>query len=219
MSDDRNPGPQDAGRGATYLAQLAGDRGRHIQMQPTGDAKYCWRAGAVTPALAARHLRGALTLGADLQRADGTTLALCWDVDTPAGWELLHQAAAQLQATGAQPILERSPAGRGGHLWLFFATPVDVEAARATALGHAPALAPVQECWPHARGSQVAVRLPAGFYRRPGVAAWCALAGTDRATWRTGVDAMALILDARMPATWVQTPASPATRPAASPPP
>ncbi len=210
--------PQDAERGAAYLAQVAGDGGRHIEMQPMGADKYQWRAGAVTPALAARHLRGAVTLGAELRQADGTTFALCWDTDTADGWQLLQQAAQQLEAANAHPVLERSPAARGGHLWLFFREAVDSARTRATALMCAPELATIGETWPDPSERRIAVRLPAGFYRRPGVAAWCELADADGAAWRTGVDAMALILGARMPATWVmpleaRLPASPALPP------
>jgi hypothetical protein len=195
--------PQDAGRGAAYLAQVAGDGRRHIEMQSMGADKYQWRAGAVTPALAARHLRGAVTLGAELRQADGTTFALCWDTDTADGWQQLQRAAQQLEAANADPVLERSPAARGGHLWLFFREAVDSARARATAHLHAPVLATIGEAWPDPAGRRIAVRLPAGFYRRPGVAAWCALADADAAVWRTGVDAMALILGARMSTTWV----------------
>jgi hypothetical protein len=187
-------------------------------MQPMGADKYQWRAGAVTPALAARHLRGAVTLGAELRQADGTTFALCWDTDTADGWQQLQRAAQQLEAANAHPVLERSPAARGGHLWLFFREAVDSARARATAHLHAPALATISEAWPDPAGRRIAVRLPAGFYRRPGVAVWCELAGADGAAWRTGVDAMALILGARTPATWVMpleahVPASPALPP------
>jgi hypothetical protein len=195
--------PQDAGRGAAYLAQVAGDGGRHIEMQPMGADKYQWRAGAVTPALAARHLRGAVTLGAELCQAEGTTFALCWDTDTADGWQQLQRAVQQLEAADAHPVLERSPAARGGHLWLFFREAVDSARARATAHLHAPVLATIGEAWPDPAGRRIAVRLPAGFYRRPGVAAWCELADAAGAAWCTGVDAMALILGTRMPATWV----------------
>ncbi len=210
--------PQDAERGAAYLAQVAGEAGRHIEMQPMGADKYQWRAGAVTPALAARHLRGAVTLGAELRQADGTTFALCWDTDTADGWQQLQRAAQQLEAANAHPVLERSPAARGGHLWLFFREAVDSACARATAHLHAPVLTTIGEAWPDPAFRRIAVRLPAGFYRRPGVAAWCELADADGAAWCTGVDAMALVLGARMPASWVmpleaRVPASPTLPP------
>jgi hypothetical protein len=161
---------------------------------------------------------GAVTLGAELRQADGTTFALCWDTDTADGWQELQRAAQQLEVANAHPLLERSPAARGGHLWLFFREAVDSARARTTAHLHAPALATISEAWPDPSGRRIAVRLPAGFYRRPGVAAWCELADADGAAWCTGVDAMALILGARMPATWVmpleaRVPASPALPP------
>jgi hypothetical protein len=159
-----------------------------------------------------------VTLGAELCQADGTTFALCWDTDTADGWQQLQRAAQQLEAVNAHPVLERSPAARGGHLWLFFREVVDSVCARATAHLHAPELATISEAWPDPAGRRIAVRLPAGFYRRPGVAAWCELADADGSAWCTGVDAMALILGARMPATWVmpleaRVPASPALPP------
>lgn len=203
--------PQDAARvkdttaelqaAARYLAELAGDKPRHIEMQPRGEDKYQWRFGRVTSGLTARHLQRTLTIGATLARTDGTTYGLCFDADTGETWALLQQATRALGEAGAAAVLERSPAGRGGHLWLFFVEPVNAEAARATVLTHAPQLSSLDEHWP--RPTQ-GLRLPAGRYRRPGVDAWCemALAGADE--WYTGLAAMQLVLAARMPASWVQ---------------
>ncbi len=200
------------------LAAIAGGLGRHLVMPPAGPYKYVWREGPATLALVARHLRGEVTIGTELRRADGTTLAACWDADNPADFAGLLVAARQLQAAGARPLLERSPtAGKhagGGRLWLFFPTPVEAGRAWATAVAQAPALAAVPEFWPtlHLRPEDrgQAVRLPGGFYQREPGAGWCALAEfADAPIWVVGREAAALTLTATTPAGWVTAPAPP----------
>ena len=208
-----DPAQQDAGRAtsagdqaqrddqgdvAAFLVELAGDAPRHLEMQATGLDKYQWRGGAVTTALAIRHLAGQLTLGATLTRADGRTRALGWDADNAADWTLLQGAARQLAASGAVPLLETSPS-RGGHLWLSFASLVDALAAYATALAHAPQLATIAERWPHPTQG---LRLPGGRYRRPGLDAWCALAPLDGPEV-VGADAVRLLQTHATPTSWV----------------
>jgi hypothetical protein len=86
--------------------------------------------------------------------------------------------AAQLLTDAAyQVLLEPSPAGRGGHLWIIFDALVDARAARHHVCGLAPVLADVREYWPgpaHAVKWNK-VRLPGGRYVSPEMSAWCKL--------------------------------------------
>lgn len=200
------------------LAQIAGDLERWIEMAPSGSAeKYLWRTGVVTPELVERHLAGEITVGAELRRRDGRTHALIWDVDDkePAqSWPVLLAVGGKLLASGAVPILARSPR-RGGHLWLVFVAPVDPGAARATAERHAPELVGVTESWPTRDGSRQAVRLLGGRYRGHDDAGneiqdWVPHTRFGEVfEWVTGWEAAALALTARTPAAWVTEPAPP----------
>ena len=175
-------------------------------MQATGDAKYRWGGGAVSPGLAAAHLAGTMTVGASLHSADGQTLGLCWDADDAGTWAMLQHAAACLTPTGARPLLEPSPR-RGGHLWLTFADLVNVADARATAEAHAPQLASIKEAWPHPTQG---LRLPGGRYIGAGIDIWPMLIAPhgERAAGR---QAIALMRANTTPTAWVQ--ASPASLP------
>lgn len=185
-------------------------------MPRSGPKKYDWRPGPVTAEMLHRHLRGEVTLGAELRRRSGIAFAVCWDADNAADFAVLLDAARQLRKSGPRPVLERSPtAGKhrgGGRLWLFFARPIDPGRAWATAVKRASALARCNEFWPtlglgpEDRGQ--AVRLPAGLYQPEG--AWCELAEfADAPTWLTGPAAAALILAALTPTDWVTEPTPP----------
>lgn len=192
------------------LLEIAGDRPRHIVMPRTGPNKYETVHRPVDLALVERHLAGEITIGSELRRVDGTTWSVCWDADNAGDWRILLGAAGRLAASGAHPLIERSPnrgkhAG-GGHLWLVFPEPVDPGAVRATAEKHAPALAGFREFWPRAQS----VRLPAGYYRREPYAAWCPLVRyAEGPEWRTGQGAAELLLSAETPRAWVSEPAPP----------
>jgi hypothetical protein len=205
-----------------WLAEVAGDGVKHIEMQPKGNAKYLWRDGAVTEQLVAAHLAGNVTVGATLRRADGKTLATCFDVDTEARADTLAAAAVKLTVAGAYVTYSESPAKnedgtrRGARLDIYYAEPVDAANARATALRHAPELADIVEYWPNnATGNGQATRLPFARYRRGDVDAWCDVAFMDGERL-TGVDAAQRVYsDERTPAAWVTETAAPET-PAAS---
>jgi len=216
------------------LDQFAGNCPRHIAMEPSGPRKYAWQKDAagqdlpLTRDLLAAHLAGMRTLGSELRWIVGTgarrhavTYLLGWDADNAADLAALIACAAGLHASGARPILERSPSAThagGGRLWLFFAAAVDPGAAWATATKHAPHLATIRECWPSwqvgpdDRGQ--AVRLPAGVYQRDAVRAPIPHAPWEPTglVWRTGRAAAALLLTEATPAAWV-------TEPAPAPPP
>ncbi len=197
-------------------------------MQPSGPRKYAWQKddlgddAPLTPDLLAAHLAGARTLGSELRWIVGTgtdrrivTYSLGFDADNAEDLAGLIASAAHLHASGARPVLERSPSvahAGGGRLWLWFAAAVDPGAAWATAVRHAPALAAVRECWPSwqvgpdDRGQ--AVRLPAGVYQRDGVRAPIPHAPWEPTglIWRTGRAAAALLLTEVTPAAWITEP-------------
>jgi hypothetical protein len=123
------------------------------------------------------HIRGFRTKGATLQHPEGFARAICFDEDSPQGWERLKEAAVLLADVGLKPILEPSPVRDGdhvggGHLWIIFETLVNAYAAYRTLCYRAPMLAEVKEYWPN---TDARVRLPGGKYVKPGFEAWCPL--------------------------------------------
>jgi len=182
---------------AALLLEIAGDAQEHVRMTRGGRAKYytvfqpleldvdAALVEHLAPMEVARlrasttigHLLGVTTLGAFLWSADAYTRALCYDVDDRAGWRMLIRAARQLAQAGYQPLLEESPAGRGGHLWLIFASRVESYAALHHVRTLAPDLAGLAEWWPRpgAQPSGNKVRLPGGRYTVPGLSRWCRL--------------------------------------------
>lgn len=182
---------------ASLLLEIAGDENEHVRMTRGGRAKYYTvfqpleldvDVALVTnlaPADLARlrasttigHLLGLTTLGATLWRADAYTRALCYDVDDRAGWRLLILAARRLGQAGYLPLLEESPAGRGGHLWVIYSALVDSYAALHHVRTLAPDLAGLAEWWPRpgVQPSGNKVRLPGGRYTVSGLSRWCRL--------------------------------------------
>ncbi len=199
------------------LLCVAGDLPRHILMQADGPRKYVERpnekypdSAPVTEHLIRRHLEGSITLGAYLLHTNGLTWAVCWDADNEARWEALLRAGRELLASGAKPIIERSPTKEehagGGHLWIILTRPADPRAARATAEKHAPELRDFREFWPGCGG----VRLLGGHYRYGETNAWCEAAAMRRSEERlAGVDAAGLALTEETPSDWVTEPAPP----------
>lgn len=123
------------------------------------------------------------------------------------------QAAADLAASSAKPILEDSPSldhPGGLHLMLVFDSLVDVTSSQATAHHWAPELKKVKETWPNG-GARV--RLPAGRYRRKGVDAWCAVWEVGGLKQTQGA-ALELLRTRQTSASWVTItlPASPSPR-------
>ena len=187
---------------AHLLLDIAGPAPAHIEMSRAGPKKYYTVARALTLDDARDHLCGRRTLGALCSRPDGQARALAYDADTPEHWQLLQQAARQLAEAGYKPLLEPSPRGRGGHLWLIYTALVDGLAARSAAHAIAPQLAQIAEYWPglpEVTGWN-RVRLPAGRYVAPGFSAWCHLYdahGTLLA--RHGLGAAFILLDMQTP--------------------
>ena len=158
---------------AALLVEIAGPEPVHIEMAAHGPKKYYDVKRALTAQDARAHLAGHKTCGATLQHPGGMTRALCYDADTPDSWLWLLEAAYRLAACGYRPLLEVSPAGRGGHLWLIYTAKVRAAWAQRHAAQVAPTLQHIRECWPGASGHKV--RLPGGLYVRPGMRAWCTL--------------------------------------------
>ena len=154
------------------LVDVAGDSPEYIAMNtnPNIPKKYVTVHRPLTLEDMRKHLQGRKTLGATLQHQDCTTRALCFDADDPHTWQSLEDAAIALEDIGYKPLLEPSPAQRGGHLWLIFSERVNADAARSQVVTIAPGLRQVGEYWP-SRGNQK-VRLPAGKYVTPAFSQW-----------------------------------------------
>jgi hypothetical protein len=191
---------------AALLLSLAGQSDEHIEMSRTADKKYYTVSRPLTERDLLDHLCGGKARGALCHYPDGRTRGLGWDEDTAAGWAVLQDAARTLVSVGYLPILEPSPAGRGGHLWIVFDALVDASTARQHIYSLAPALATIKEYWP---GPQEAkrwnkVRLPGGKYVRPGINAWCPLISvSDGETSHDGLSAAQILLAHQTPASIV----------------
>ncbi len=199
---------------AELLLSLAGDADVHIEMSRTGEKKYYTVNRRLKLEDLLDHLRGGQARGALCSYADGRTRGLCWDVDDQDGWELLQGAARALVGMGYFVILEKSPAGRGGHLWIIYTDLVDVIAARRHVYEIAPELQDLEEYWPGPQdaASWNRVRLPGGRYVRRGqyveisVNAWCEISSAnDGESYKDGVSAAALLLSHQTPAGIVPT--------------
>src|SRR6266516_3168395 len=170
---------RDLHQAAMLLLDIAGDAPEHIAMNTNPDIpkKYVTVHRRLTLEDLRKHVQGRKTLGATLQHQDGTTRALCFDADDPHTWQSLQDTAISLEALGYKPLLEPSPAQRGGHLWLIFSERVNAHAARSQVVTIAPGLRQVGEYWP-SRGNQK-VRLPAGKYVTPAFSQWTHLVGAE----------------------------------------
>lgn len=191
----------------TLLLDIAGPSSEHIEMaRGDSEKKYYTAAGPITPQHARLHLEGHRTYGAALAYPDGAARAICYDADEPEAWVALTDAARNLAEAGYMPLLEPSPAGRGGHLWLIYSGLVDAYSARQHAATLAPGLAAIGEFFPGPANVKKPnrVRLPGGRYTYQNVTAWCelvAVATGERA--RDGTEAARLLLDSLTPASLV----------------
>jgi len=112
---------------ARLLLEIAGPAGEHIEMSATGPAKYYTVSRPITLDDCRKHLRGVKTRGAQLRHPQHMARALAFDTDTQRiypGWWWMLGAAQLLTDAAYQVLLEPSPAGRGGHLWIIFDGPV-----------------------------------------------------------------------------------------------
>lgn len=191
---------------AALLLALAGPGDEHIEMSRTGAKKYYTVYRPLTQRDMLDHLSGGKARGALCNYPDGQTRGLAWDSDIPEGWAVLQDAARVLAAAGYHPLLELSPADRGGHLWIIFDALVNVSIARQHISQIAPALTDVREYWPGPEDAKRwnKVRLPGGKYVRPGINAWCQLISVSDGETNSDSDGAArLLLAHRTPASIV----------------
>lgn len=175
----------DLEQAAYLLLSIAGPEPLQIEMSRTGPAKYYSVGHALTLDECAKHLQGIKTRGATLRHPGQLTRALAFDTDVSRlypGWWWVLGAAQHLAEAGYRVLLEPSPAGRGGHLWIIFDSLVDARAARSHVVRLSPILGDVGEYWP---GPEWAVkwnkvRLPGGKYVAPEFSVWCKLYDADR---------------------------------------
>lgn len=158
---------------AALLVEIAGPEPVHIEMSSRGPAKYYEVKRGLILEDARAHLSGQKTKGAMLRRPDGKTRALCYDADTDDDWQRLREAAHFLQNAGYVPLVEDSPADRGGHLWIIYSDLVDARCAHRHVCEQAPMLQEIKERWPGPGNHKV--RLPCGRYVKPGFSQQCKL--------------------------------------------
>jgi hypothetical protein len=139
------------------------------------DGTYRWMYDPCTQALVSAHLQGALTLAIASTDARDACRWVCLDVDAPGMLPqllILRSALAELSLPGLGEASRR-----GGHLWLFFDTPLPAVAVRfviAKALEMVSAdgvEVPAHERYPDASGPGGighAMRLPLGIHRKTG---------------------------------------------------
>src|SRR5260221_1388595 len=192
---------------ARLLVDIAGPEWVHIEMSARGPKKYFDVHRPLTERDTRAHLLGWKTTGACLRHSDGMTRALCYDADTPEAWQHLVEAAQLLPYGDYLPLLEPSPVQEGehaggGHLWIIYDGLVKASWAKQHVLQFAPSLRHIKESWPGPGNHKV--RLPAGKYVKPGVAAWCTLSdGEGNILATDGLSAGRVLLASQTPATLV----------------
>src|SRR5258706_4194501 len=132
---------------ARLLVDIAGSEPVHIEMSARGPRKYYDVHRALNERDARAHRAGRSTRGATLRHPQGMTRALCYDADTPGDWLRLVEAAYWLAAGGYRPLLEESPVGRGGHLWIIYTALVKATWAHRHAAEIASPLKQIRESW------------------------------------------------------------------------
>ena len=179
------------------LVAIAGPEPVHIEMSARGPKKYYEVHRNFDERYARTHLQGDRTKGATLWYPNGRTRALCYDADTSENWQCLQEAACILASSGYLPLLEASPVGRGGHMWIIFTDMIYAEIAQQCLLSLAPDLQAIREFWPR---STYKVRLPAGRYVKPGFASWCTLTDAQGSLLSTdGPEAASVLLAYQTP--------------------
>src|SRR5215467_7513990 len=83
------------------------------------------------------HLAGAHTIGSYVIDEHGCCRYAVFDADSHDGLHVLSEVQCQLQAAGIASYLEQSR--RGGHLWVFLATPTRASVVRAWLVPSCPA--------------------------------------------------------------------------------
>lgn len=130
------------------------------------------------------HLRGELTLAVYLLGEDGTAKISVIDADDEEGLAKLRLAQETLDVPS---YLEASR--RGGHLWFFFAEPVEGKVAKNFGLEVAKRFQIDAEVFPkqaHSEGPGSCIRLPFGIHRKTGER----YQFIDLGTWRDQLEAL-----------------------------
>ena len=198
---------------ARLLVDIAGPDPVHIEMSARGPKKFYDVRRMFDERDGRAHLLGYRTKGATLRHPDGMTRALCYDADTTQDWKLLQEAAQVLAESGSIPLLEVSPVGRGGHLWIIYTDLVSADQARRKVVELAPPLKEIAESWPGSGSMTLKVRLPGGKYVQPGFCQWCTLTDAHDTLLATdGRSAARVLLDYQTPVHMVpNTPLEPGT--------
>jgi hypothetical protein len=187
------------------LVDIAGTEPVHIEMSARGPKKYYDVRRMFDERDGRAHLLGYRTKGATLRHPGGMTRALCYDADTPRHWQLLQEAAKLLAESGSIPLLEVSPVGRGGHLWIIYTGLISADQARGNIVELAPRLREIAESWPGSGSRTPKVRLPGGKYVQPGFSQWCTLTDAYSTLLATdGRSAARVLLDYQTPVSVVQ---------------
>jgi hypothetical protein len=195
-------------KAAALLLAIAGKHEKHITMPRNHESKYLEVKRSLTLEDLEKHLAGGEAKGAPCSYENDETRSLCWDADELDPWITLEQAAKALAQHGYVPLLEESPADRGGHLWIIFDQLVNATDARAAVYQIVPDLKDnITEYWPappEAVRKWNRVRLPGGYYRRSDkgekVQGWCKLVNVATGeSSRDGKAAAALLLGGLTP--------------------
>ncbi len=134
------------------------------------DGSYVARKSFIAQADLEQHLRGQRTLGAYALDSQNQARWLCFDGDEDGSWVQLKTLALALASQGQPTYLERSR--RGGHLWLFFDTPLPGRLVRRFGRGFLGQsdLNLVKEIYPRQDKLQTGpgslVRLPLGVHKK-----------------------------------------------------
>ncbi len=112
------------------------------------------------------HLTGAHTLGSYVIDEHGCCRYAVFDADSNDGLHVLSEVQCQLQAAGMAYYLEQSR--RGGHLWVFLATPTRASLVRAWLLPSCPAGVEFYSKQDEGNGYGSLMRLPFGVHRLSG---------------------------------------------------
>jgi hypothetical protein len=156
------------------LAQILGDifvQRWDLYARQLDDGRYVCVREPLTQAHLEGHLRGDITLGTYVLDAESNGRFMVLDADDEPDWRRLKGVAQALNSLDTVSYLEHSR--RGGHLWLFFETPLSGREIRAVGRGllgyfniDSVELFPKQDQLKSGPGSLV--RLPFGIHRRSG---------------------------------------------------
>ncbi|MGH2508488.1 MAG: TOTE conflict system archaeo-eukaryotic primase domain-containing protein [Ktedonobacteraceae bacterium] len=141
--------------------------GRHSDFaRQQADGSYRRVGRYLTIADLQAHLDGKQTLGTYLINEDGRCTCAVFDADSTDGLQVLRQVQARLATQHIPSYLEASR--RGGHLWVFLATPILASHIRAWLLPFCPAGMEFYPKQAEGVGYGSLIRLPLGVHLRSG---------------------------------------------------